>query len=217
MSSDSYKYNPLCIKCWGEIKKYDGPACKICGMPSNSEYTITCGSCQKTPPAYTKIIYYGLYKDNFKKAIHLFKFQGIKRLAKPLGRLLMQLPIPKVDYIIPVPLHVKRLREREFNQTALLGNVLSKELEIKLLLNGLVKIKETSPQTSLNREERIKAVKNAFAFNGDSIGGCDILLVDDVITSGATVGECSKVLKKAGAKSVTVIALAHSVPADLNH
>lgn len=216
-SSDSYKYNPLCVKCWSEIKKYDGPACKICGVPSISKYTIFCGSCQKTPPPFTQIIYYGLYEGNLRKAIHLFKFSRIKRLATQLGRLLIQLSIPKADFIIPVPLHIKRLREREFNQTALLGNVLAKELGIKLLLNELIKIKETIPQTSLNREERMKEVKNVFVFNSNKIRGCDILLVDDVITSGATVRECSRVLEKAGAKNVTVLALAHSVPADLNN
>ncbi|MCX7914218.1 MAG: ComF family protein [Thermodesulfovibrionales bacterium] len=215
-SSKSHLYNPLCQDCWKEIKKYNGPSCRICGIPAISEYTITCSTCLKTPPPFSQVIYYSLYEGNLKRAIHLFKFHKIRRLASPLAKLLLQLPIPKVDYIIPVPLHVKRLREREFNQTALLCRFLGKELNIKVLLNELIKTKETTPQALLDRERRIESVKNAFIANKDKINGCHILLVDDVITSGATISECSRALRRAGVKKVTVVALAHSAPADLN-
>lgn len=211
--SNSYKYNPICSYCWAEIQKYNGAACKVCGIPSVSEQTTICGACLKIRQPFSKILYYGLYEGNLRKAIHLLKFNGIKRLAHPLSRLLLELPIPKADLIIPVPLHLKRLREREFNQTALIGHCLSKELKIQLIINNLIKTRETPPQTSLNRKERLENVKKAFSAYG--ISGADILLVDDVITSGATVRECSQSLAQAGAKSVTVLALAHSTPADM--
>lgn len=212
--SDSYQYNPICSHCWSKMQKYNGPACKVCGIPSVSELTTICGACIKIREPFSKIIYYGLYEGNLRKAIHLLKFNGIKRLAHPLSRLLLELPIPKADLIIPVPLHLKRLREREFNQTALIGLRLSKELKIPMIINDLLKTKETPPQTSLGRKERIENVKKAFsAFQGAA--DSDILLIDDVITSGATVRECSVSLIKAGAKSVTVLALAHSTPTDL--
>ncbi len=211
--SDSYRHNPLCLSCWDKIQKYTGPACNVCGMPSPSIETLICGICLKSPQPFSQTLYYGLYEGNLKKAIHLFKFSKIKRLAEPLGRLLLDISIPKVDMIIPVPLHLKRLRQREFNQTALIGHFLSKELGIPLSLNNLIKTKETQPQTFLNRKERLVNIKKAFFVDG--ISGCDILLLDDVITSGATVRECAKSLKKAGAKTVTVLALAHSTPSDM--
>jgi len=212
--SDSYLYNPVCSDCWSQIQKYSGPACNVCGIPSVSQHITICEACFKTKQPFSKILYYGLYEGTLRKSIHLLKFSGIKRLAKPLSRLLLSLPTPKADLIIPVPLHLKRLREREFNQTALIGYCLSKELKIPIKIDNLIKTKETPPQTSLGRKERLLNVKKAFT-SFENVANTDILLIDDVITSGATVSECSASLTKAGAKSVTVLALAHSTPMDL--
>lgn len=212
--SDSYIYNPICSHCWGMIQKYNGPACKICGIPAISDETTICESCIKTEQPFSKIIYYGLYEGTLRKAIHLLKFTGVKRLSKPLYSLLLELPLPKADIIIPVPLYLKKLREREFNQTALIGRRLSRKFNIPMITDCLIKIRETAPQTSLKRDERLKNVKKAFSAL-KNLDGQDVLLLDDVITTGATVKECSTVLVKAGAKSVTVLALAHSTPAEL--
>ncbi len=212
--SDSHLYNPICSHCWSIIQKYDGPSCRVCGIPSISHQTTLCESCIKNKQPFSKILYYGLYEGALRKAIQLFKFSGIKRLSKPLGSLLLQLRIPKADVIIPVPLHLKRLRQREFNQTALMGRCLAKELKIPMIIDNLIKVRETPPQTSLKREERLKNVKKTFSAH-ESLRDKDILLIDDVITTGATVKECSHLLMKAGAKSVTVAALAHSTPMDL--
>jgi len=211
--SNSYIYNPICTHCWGFIKKYDGPACRICGIPTISDQTIICESCVKGQP-FSKILYYGLYEGTLRKAIHLLKFNGLKRLSKPLCSLLIKLPLPEADIIIPVPLHLKRLREREFNQTALIGYQLSKELGIPMITNCLTKVKETPAQTSLKRDERLKNVKKTFTAL-KSMDSKNVLLIDDVITTGATVKECSDVLMTAGAKSIVVLALAHSTPFEL--
>lgn len=211
--SDYYKYNPICSHCWTAIQKYTGPACRVCGIPSVSEQTTICSTCLEIRQPFSKILYYGLYEGTLRKAVHLLKFNRIKRLASPISKLLLELPIPKSDLIIPVPLHLKRLREREFNQTALIGHYLSKELKIQLIVSNLIKTRETPPQTFLNKKERLRNVKKAFSAHG--ISGADILLIDDVITSGATVRECSEALINSAAKSVTVVALAHSTPADM--
>lgn len=125
--------------------------------------------------------------------------------------MLSELPIPKVDGAIPVPLHNKRLHQREFNQTASISRHLSKELKIPLMLHVLKKTKETPPQTDVTGKERLKNIKNVFAAS-EEIKDLDLLVIDDVITTGATIRECAKALIKAGAKSVTVIALARSMP-----
>jgi ComF family protein len=209
--SDNHLYNPFCTKCWRGIEKYSGPACNICGIPTISSLTITCELCLKTKPPFSKVLYYGVYDGVLKEAIHLLKFNGVKRLSKPLSLMLYELSIPKVDGIIPVPLHHKRLCQREFNQTASISRHLSKNLKIPLMLNVLKKSKETPPQTDVTGKERLKNIKNAFTAS-EKVRGLDLLLIDDVITTGATVRECAKALTKAGAKSVTVAALARSMP-----
>jgi ComF family protein len=165
----------------------------------------------KAPPPFSKIIYYGIYDGALRKAIHLLKFRGIKRLARPIAMLLSELPIPDADGIVPVPLHPKKLREREFNQTALIGRHLARQYGIPLLLDILKKGKATLPQTDVTGKERLKNVKNTFTAD-KSVTGLRLILLDDVITTGATAYECSKALKKAGAAVITVVALARSMP-----
>ncbi len=180
-------------------------------MPVVSEHATYCGSCIKAPPPFSKIIYYGIYAGALRKAIHLLKFKGVKRLALPIAALLSELPIPDADALVPVPLHSKKMREREFNQTALIGRHLSRQSGIPLLLDILKKDKATLPQTDVTGKERLKNVKNTFTA-GNPVTGLRLILVDDVITTGATVYECARVLKKAGAARVTVVALARSMP-----
>jgi len=156
-------------------------------------------------------MYFGIYEGTLRESIHLLKFGGIKRLAKPLSELLMTLPASRCDAIVPVPLHKKKLREREFNQTALLGRHLSKIMKTPLLLHSLQKVRETKLQTEVSGKERHVNLRKAYAASRD-ISGKNILLVDDVVTTGATIEECASTLKRAGAKNVEVIALARSMP-----
>ena len=214
--SDSHRHNPVCAACWKGIERYSGPACLLCGLPLVSEYATYCESCLKSPPSFSKIIYYGIYDGALRKAVHLLKFKGIKRLARPIAELLSELPIPDADGVVPVPLHSKKLREREFNQTALISRHLSRQSGIPLLLDILKKDKATLPQTDVTGKERLKNVKNTFTA-GKSVTGLRLILVDDVITTGATVYECAKVLKKAGAESITVVALARSTAKHTPH
>jgi len=147
-----------------------------------------------------------------KKAINLFKFHGIKRLSEPLSAKIYNMDLPEVDMVMPVPLYKKRLRERGFNQSALLGKYLAKRLEVPLNLSLLVRNRDTRPQVGLSAKERKKNIRNAFEIKGEGmIRGRRVLLIDDVFTTGATARECSKVLRKAGANEVFVITLSHGV------
>jgi len=114
--------------------------------------------------------------------------------------------------IMAVPLHPKRLREREFNQSILLAREISKALKLPLILNNLQRIRWTRPQIELKGKERLMNVKGAFTLRDPKeVKGKSILLIDDVYTTGATVQECSKVLKKAGAEKIYVLTLARVV------
>jgi len=206
---DVFNYSPICSTCWSKVKRYRGPSCRFCGIPFSSEYSKVCGQCLKKPPPFSTVITYGLYEGVLAEAINQLKFHGVKRLSKPLGALLQSLNLPRVDFIMPVPLSLKSLRERGYNQSLLIARVISKSVKVPLIIDALLKKKETSPQIGLSAKERLSNLKNAFEVKGD-IKGLRLLLVDDVMTTGATVTECSKQLIKAGAKEVIVLTLARS-------
>ncbi len=209
--SVNHKTAPICPLCWENITPYNGPLCNRCGRPLVSDKSIICGECITDEPFFKHTKYYGLYEGGLKEAIKLLKYHGIKRLSGPLSDLFFQLQLPSVDVIIPVPLYEKGLRERGFNQSALLARHLSKRLKIPVVINSLIKNRDTQPQATLNAEERKRNVRGAFIVkNEEAIYKKDIMLIDDVLTTGATIMECSKVLKKAGAGDIYVITLAHS-------
>lgn len=208
-TSDAFHHAPVCIKCWSTIKRYNGPACRVCAAPLVSEYSGLCGECLRKSPPFSTVLNYGLYTGALSEAIHLLKFSGLKRIAKPLGRFLFELPIPPLDGIVPVPITGKTLRERGFNQTLLLARNLSKHLGIPVKMDILYKKRETRPQIGLRAKERIINLRNAFEAKMDG-NGMSLILLDDVMTTGATIRECSKTLLKAGAKEVVVVTLARS-------
>lgn len=208
-SSDKWAHAPICGTCWGQMDRYSGPACRICALPLVSEHAGTCGQCMQKPPPFSRIIPFGLYEGVLAEAINQFKFHGLRRLSKPLGSLLLRLDIPGADRIMCVPLTKKSLIKRGFNQSLLLARIVARQRSIHLSMDSLFKIKETPPQIGLSARERLANLKNAFEIRG-SLSGLRVLLVDDVITTGATVGECSKMLMKAGAEEVTVLALARA-------
>ncbi len=210
-ASDNHSHNPICSKCWSTITRYEGPACSICGLPTVSSYTRICAECLSKKPPFAEINCYGIYDGALKESIHLLKFRGVKRLAKPLSELLLSQVTDDYDAVVPVPLHINKLREREFNQTALLGRFLSRSINKPLMLDALIKTRNTKLQTAVSGKERRANLRGAFSIS-NNISGLRLLLVDDVITTGATVRECAETMKRAGAQEITVVALARSMP-----
>ncbi len=139
----------------------------------------------------------------------MFKFNGIKRLYKPLGKFLLETDLSGIDAIVSVPLSAGGLRTRGFNQSMLIAKVVSDNTGFPLVLSGLIKKTDTPPQIGLTAKERVSNLKGAFSAS-ENISGKRLLVVDDVMTTGATVNECSKTLLRAGAKDVTVLALARA-------
>jgi len=207
--SDVFTYSPICGSCWSKVQRYTGPSCRVCAIPFASEHARVCGQCLKKSPPFSRVITYGLYEDVIREAINQFKFYGLRRLSKPLGALLLGFDLPPVDGVVPVPLTIGRLRERGFNQSLLIARIIAKEIRVPLLMDVLVKKKETPPQIGLTARERLLNLRNAFAVKG-SVKGMRLLLVDDVMTTGATVTECSKQLIKSGAEEVIVLTLARA-------
>jgi ComF family protein len=217
----------FCQQCRHSITLLKSPFCRICGLPfeGKEEVNHTCGTCIQTPKRFDLARSCGVYSDGLKDLIHCFKYGHIPQLAKPLGVLLAwgflkYFQDRAIDMIIPVPLHPKRMRSRGFNQAYLLIQAalkewLNKEYDRQLpdiATKKLVRIRATQPQTGLGRDLRWKNIRNAFAVTPfSSISNKSVLLVDDVYTTGATVDECARVLKKGGAGRVDVLSLARAV------
>lgn len=209
--STDHRTAPICSDCWQAISLYKGPKCRKCSKPLASEVSITCRGCIEDAPAFEGVRGFGIYDGTLKEAINLLKYYGIKRLSKPLSKLMFKTGIPNVDIIIPVPLFERKLRQREFNQSALLAKHLADYTGITLVIDCLLKVRNTLPQVKLSAKERKKNIRNTFGINNKKlIQKKNIMLVDDVFTTGATVRECSKLLKRAGAGGIHVVTLAHS-------
>lgn len=208
--SSDHKTAPICADCWATVKPYEGSSCIKCGTPLVSDLSSTCGECHKNEPFFDNAQCFGLHEGALQKAISLFKFHGIKRLSYPLSEKILLKKLPQADILLPVPLHKKRLKYRGFNQSALLGKYIAQRSDMPLSLNTLVRIKNTVPQVGLSAVDRERNIKNAFdVVSKEKIKGKRVMLVDDVFTTGATVRECSMVLKQAGAEKVYVVTLTH--------
>ncbi len=207
----------FCQFCWDSQAPLSGPCCPRCGQPFASPVALahspthTCKTCRQRPPAFNQAWSIFPYQPPLKEAIGLFKYRGKLALAGPLSHLLLQHlpPLPPIDLIMPVPLHPKRLQEREFNQSAVLAHRLSRQLRLPLVLGTLTRHRQTAPQTSLKKKERLANVRGAFVVpHPVTIHEKRILLIDDVMTTGATLHECAKTLRQAGSGPVYGLTLA---------
>jgi ComF family protein len=209
----------LCTVCQGELHLISSPLCTHCGTPFATPDGMDhpCGDCLTSPPRYTAaraaLSFDGVTRD----LIHRFKYGGKVHLSRPLTLLAAGALSPVVasweaELLLPVPLHRRRLRQRGFNQAILLGRSLAKGWGLPLLVNNLRRTRWTEPQVTLTAAQRELNVRGAFALaDPAAVQGKRILLVDDVYTTGSTVGECSKVLRLAGAEAVYVITVARAV------
>jgi len=206
----------MCPICLSQIKYIASPLCNRCGKPFHSEIVTDhlCGECLTSEKYLRRARSVGYYDGMLRKAIHLFKYKLKSNLAVPLGNIManqMQSFFSDTEYhsIIPVPLHPRRLRERGFNQALALARVIGKKYRINLDNYTLTRNRETKPQVGLSEHDRKNNVKDAFyLLKRDRIIDKNVLLLDDVYTSGNTVGECAKVLVRAGAHKVDVLTLA---------
>ena len=216
--TDKSNPNSFCRTCTENFQKISSPLCPICGVPllPDIEEDHLCENCIRTRPFFEAARAPYFYEDILMTAIHQFKYKGKKIFADPLGALLFRFATSWVQesrtlLTIPVPLHPKRLRERGFNQSLLLARYVAKQLETELDFLSLRRVRHTSPQTALGRKERRKNVRNAFqVVNPSAVKAREVLLVDDVATTGNTLNECAKALRRAGCKKVLCLTIART-------
>jgi ComF family protein len=183
--------------------------------PSHSE-SLTCPRCRNSTPQLDGLCAYGFHAGPLREAIHELKYEGLRALASPLGKLMgqgwtrLKPQNHDIDVIVPVPLHASRLRERGYNQSALLARELGAEIDRRVVEDVLVRIKATVPQVDLNARERQENVRNAFQARNSSFAGRRVLLVDDVCTTGSTLEAACSALRDANALSVWAYTLARA-------
>lgn len=195
------------------------PICTVCGFPFHTSkgQDHLCESCLRKRPWYDLARAPFLYSGPVMEAIQRFKYNSETQLLSPLGTLFSSFATgwisnPRDLLTVPVPLHRRRLRERGFNQSLLLARALSSSLGTQLDYLSLIRKRDTRAQTGLRREERRKNVKDAFSvIYPHTIDGKRILLVDDVFTTGYTLNECARTLKKTGAVAVICLTLARTL------
>jgi competence protein ComFC len=208
----------VCPDCWAKIKKNTPPFCRRCGrqLQGNALAKNICASCVRSSPHFDRAFSPCSYEGITKELIHEFKYKKKDYLGYTLNRLLIEfireynIPMDMMERIIPVPLHKTRMREREFNQAQVLAAYIAGEFKIKMLENSLIRHRYTKTQTDLEGPERLLNVRDSFLVKEDgAIQGKNILLVDDVLTTGATSSEAASALKQAGANIVFVATLAN--------
>lgn len=189
-------------------------ACPKCGGEISENNSGVCTECKINNFSFVRALSVFNYQDSVLKAIHKFKYNGNKYLAKPMARFMAEkfaLEDVSVDYLTYVPIHKNKLKERGFNQSKLLSEELSKFINVTTL-NLCEKVINTPSQTNLKFSERKANVKDSFKFNSEhknKIKNKTILIIDDVITTGATTSELCSTILKAGAKHCFVLTLAH--------
>jgi ComF family protein len=218
LSTEGGSDNYFCTDCLNSFSKINPPICHVCGIPfgSISEENHLCEKCLRKRPFFDSLGAPYIYKGRIMDAIHQMKYAGKTYLADSLGPLMASFAIKWLDtteglFIMPVPLHPKRLRERGFNQALLLARAIIPVLGAEIDFLSLRRIIYTRSQTGLNSKEREKNVRRAFTMTGQrKLKGKTVLLVDDVATTGNTMNECARILKKAGIERVFCLALART-------
>jgi ComF family protein len=209
----------ICPACRESLHRVVSPLCSHCGQPfvSSNQEDHRCGDCITSPPPFAVARSAYRYEAGMHDLIHQFKYGKRVRLRRPLALLLAEQLTPFVrdaapDLLLPVPLHVQRLRRRGFNQVVLLADLLSEFWGIPHCRDALRRLRPTGEQATLDALARARNVRGAFevARSGE-VKGRRILLLDDVYTTGSTVRECARVLRKAGSGEVFVATVARAM------
>jgi ComF family protein len=215
-----------------------GGLCSICGERLESPFAFAaqtaessdlhCGLCRRLEPPYIKATAYGSYESGLRELIHLLKYNQVRPAANVLGRMLVE-AIEDLEplfagseiLVVPVPLHARKLRQRGFNQSELIARAalkLEPSAQFQLSAGSLKRCRETKSQIGLSRHQRRENIRGAFVVaKPEEVNGREILVVDDVLTTGTTVSECARVLRRAGASKVYVATVARTLKTEAQH
>lgn len=210
------KVHYLCDTCWEQIELLTPPWCQICGLP---RWSTVCADCREHLPLFRKLRAIAFYEPTLREAIHLMKYEKKQVISKHLIQLLQaHLPVDLAstdyDFLLPIPLHTNRLRQRGFNQAEQIAQGIAQVWGVPVRTDILFRIRDTVPLSSLeSRAERRKNIAGAFEVRSqDAIQGQKILLIDDIFTTGTTINEALKVLQVANPDCIDVLTLTRTRP-----
>ncbi|MDP7034500.1 MAG: ComF family protein [Planctomycetota bacterium] len=210
----------LCVSCWRFLKSHSKESCSRCGLPGGLRLNKPggCPACHRKRQVYATVHTAGPHAAPLRPLVHRLKFGARPDLALPLARLLASrlqdspdLDLSTIDWVVPVPLGKKRHKIRRYNQAALLAQHLATTLSIPWS-SPLIRIQDTPPQSGKNRASRRRNVRHAFTVTEKLPQRPTILLIDDVVTTGATADACARALKDAGARRVHLAATTRALP-----
>jgi len=222
---------PVCESCVAGMAPLDGKVCSICGERVLSTYAHTepgeepmCPVCRRIEMPFARAVAYGSYEGGLRELIHLLKYGGVRPAANVLGRMLAEAVATLEPVfgqgpvaVIPVPLHKTKQRQRGFNQAELIARAALKlhptaPERLTLAADALRRQRETQSQIGLTNHQRRENMRGAFAVTrADEVNGRQVLLVDDVYTTGTTASECARVLRRAGASQFWVATVARTL------
>ena len=210
------KVHYLCDACWEQIELLKPPWCQICGLPG---WSTVCADCDEHPPLFRSLRAIAFYEPTLREAVHLMKYEKKEVISKHLIQLL-QAHLPEdlgstdYDFLLPIPLHTNRLRQRGFNQAEQIAQGVAQVWDVPVRTDVLFRIRDTIPLSSLeSHEERMKNIAGAFEVRSqDSIQSRKILLIDDIFTTGTTTNEALKALQVASPDCVDVLTLTRTRP-----
>lgn len=216
---EEHRVPHICEACFEGLRFCVPPLCPICGAPyaDRTAADHPCETCLLSPAPFTAVRSVAAYTGVLQDMIHRCKYGHDVSLGEFLGDMMADFHYPSFnlnDYtmVMPVPLHIKRLRERGFNQSLLLAGAIAGRHKLKLDYLSLTRTTPTPPQTTFGRQEREENVKGAFSVTRPlRLRGEKVILVDDVYTTGSTVRECARVLKRSGIASVAVLTLSRTL------
>jgi len=205
----------ICAGCRKDLP-WHGPHCRRCGLPLGSARDEICGACIKKQPPFTRIVCPLLYDFPADRLVQAFKFRRQLAAGRVLSHLLCEtvtrIDAALPDMLVPVPLHRWRMFKRGFNQASEMAVYAGRVFQAQVLTGALRRRRNTPAQSGLSRRQRRKNLNGAFDWRGGVKPGRHVALVDDVMTTGSTLTECARVLKRAGAKRVDVWVAARAVP-----
>jgi ComF family protein len=209
----------LCPSCWIKMGFIERPYCERLGtpFPHDTGGSLLSPAAIANPPAFDRARAAARYGDAARELVHLLKYGDRLDLAAPLGRWMARAGaevLADADALVPVPLHWTRLWQRRFNQSAMLARAIASAAGVPVADHILARTRATAPQIGLARSERARNVQGAFAVPRAAridVKGRKLVVIDDVLTSGATVEACANVLRRAGASRVDVLVLARVV------
>ncbi|MCE2993435.1 MAG: ComF family protein [Candidatus Jidaibacter sp.] len=206
----------FCESCWEEVEFISNPCCAKCSINLPASYLgLLCDRCETRKYSFDRNISAVRYKDSIKDIVHKLKFSDATQLAKIMAHNMTlafnRFAHEQFDIIVPVPMHPKKLKMRKYNQAALIAKHVAEYTGIQICYDALIKLDDTMSQIAYSRLDRFLNMKTAFSFNDKlSVRSCNVLIIDDVMTTGATLNACAKVLKKHGANKVYCLTFART-------